>query len=384
MSTTGWSPDTVHAIFSVTKMISAATTMLSIIEPGLATLDSTIGDLLPDIFVAGNPYVDATLRELMSHTSGIPYAVYNYTKCFQTLKALNNPFFMEVSNTSYEECVRQIATDTPPDGPPGTQFDYSDLNYEVLGLVIQRLTGLHYEDVFQKYMAGPLGMTSSTFVCKIAGSTFEHSHPAMGLCTTTNDFSKFNQLMNRKGVLPCGRRLLLESSVDTILTKQTRHASLSGGFFEIFTTKFFASPCVINTIPAGASNYGYGLGALRNLGFRFPAWYHGGALCAENWIIPSTNWFSEVRGRGYAKYSAFFDTAAPLDPHGGFGHVPVAITNAFEAENFPDDELCPNPAKKLSPAPYDPIRGFSGPGYAAFGAPPNEEPFVTPPWSGFT
>merc|ERR1712107_355561 len=243
-------------------MISAATFMAAIVEPGIAPLDASLGQLLPDIFGGDNRYRQSTPRMIMSHTAGFPGLAFSFTvtQCFQTYYAgSENPFFANETNVTLEGCVRQLAISRPAH-PPGSHFEYSDLAYEVIALLVQRLANLSFEDAFKKYIGGPLEMNSSSYECSVAGSTAAHSHPGVGLCTTANDLSKFTQVMFRRGRAYDGGSVLAAGSVDEMLSEQTRNAILYNDSFNIFTEAWARTRCVANTLPGNASLVGYGFG----------------------------------------------------------------------------------------------------------------------------
>merc|ERR1712232_892825 len=136
---------------------------------------------------------------IFSHTAGFPSDTFSTTRCFQTYYAgSNNQNYANETNVTLEECVQQLAASTPLH-TPGSQFEYSDSAFEVIALLTQRLTNMSFEQAFIRYIGIPLDMSKSSYKCPIAGSTAAHAHPAIGFCTTANDFSKFTQLMFRGG-----------------------------------------------------------------------------------------------------------------------------------------------------------------------------------------
>eukprot|EP00931_Biecheleriopsis_adriatica_P104956 TRINITY_DN79561_c0_g1_i1.p1 TRINITY_DN79561_c0_g1~~TRINITY_DN79561_c0_g1_i1.p1 ORF type:complete len:473 (-),score=48.58 TRINITY_DN79561_c0_g1_i1:126-1544(-) len=329
---TGWTADTVHGIFSESKMISAATFMAAVVEPGLASLDSPLQQLLPDIFRVGNAYANATPRQIMSHTSGFPgdSVMFEISDCFQTYPNPNNLNYSNATTLTLEECIQQLSN-VAPLAPPGTRFEYSDSAYELLALMVVRLTGMTMGEAFQKYLGQPLQMKSSSYVCPIAGSTAAHPHPAMGFCTTANDFSKFTQLMFRGGRTCDGDRLLAPGSITSILSEETRNSVMYGDSYNLFTKAFARTRCVTNTLPGNASITGYGLGAMRSWGFRSKVWFHPGAMGGMNWLA-------------LGKYAVLFSTS--------FTEIPmqdreVRILDVFESQNYPDEILCPYPSVKV-------------------------------------
>ena len=125
--------DGIFGIGSVTKTITAAT-ILSLVEDGLLTLDDPINYYL-DSFP--NIAQDITIRELLSHTSGI----FNYTEhpaYFPTMFSdmTSMPTIESVLNTFVLE----------PNFEAGTSWAYSNTNYILLGLIIEAVSGKSYHE----------------------------------------------------------------------------------------------------------------------------------------------------------------------------------------------------------------------------------------------
>ncbi len=143
-------PDVHVRIGSVTKTF-VATTVLQLVAEGRLRLSDTVGHLLPGV-VTGNGYnSDAiTVRMLLNHTSGI----YSYTddQGFGDL-FYQNPFLYFTAG----DLVR-IGTSHPPVFPPGTDWSYSNTNYILLGMVIERVTGHSYAAEITHRIIRPLGL----------------------------------------------------------------------------------------------------------------------------------------------------------------------------------------------------------------------------------
>eukprot|EP00415_Alexandrium_ostenfeldii_P001989 UN1989 len=175
------------------------------------------------------------------------------------------------------------------------------------------------DQAFRKYLGRPLRMRRSSYVCPIVGSTRSHPHPSNGFCTTANDFSKFTQLMIRGGRKCSGGFALAPSSVESILSDQTRNANLYvSQFINFFTSSSARTRCVTNTQPGNVSTFGYGLGAAHSWGFRSKVWYHAGANGCTHWLDPG-------------RYAALISTSFYFQSSVNMG---VQLFDAFEAENY--------------------------------------------------
>jgi CubicO group peptidase (beta-lactamase class C family) len=133
--------DTPFVLGSESKPI-AALGIMQLRESGALDLDAPVQRYLPWFQVADPGYSTAiTIRQLLNQTSGLPPST---------------PF--ETSVTSVESRVRDLATVKLP-APPGRLYQYSNSNYDTLGLVIEAVSGQSYADYMQEHVFAPLSMT---------------------------------------------------------------------------------------------------------------------------------------------------------------------------------------------------------------------------------
>ncbi|GHE90710.1 serine hydrolase [Amycolatopsis deserti] len=138
-------------VASQTKTFTAAT-VLQLVDEGAVELDAPIERYLPGV-VTGNGY-DGTLitvRQLLNHTSGIPE---NQTA--------PSPDAGPDGVYSLLELVRD-GLSRPPVFAPGGGFQYSNTNYQILGLLIEAVTGQPAEDAITARIITPLGLTGTYF-----------------------------------------------------------------------------------------------------------------------------------------------------------------------------------------------------------------------------
>jgi D-alanyl-D-alanine carboxypeptidase len=129
-------------IASVSKTLLAVA-VLRLVDEGKLALDQPVGDRLIGILgtTPGDPAIATiTLRQLLSHTGG--FAEYQRT-------------FFGGDVSSCEEAAA-AALRRPLVGAPGTVYGYSNLNYCLLGLLVQDVTGESYEKVVQREVLDPL------------------------------------------------------------------------------------------------------------------------------------------------------------------------------------------------------------------------------------
>jgi CubicO group peptidase (beta-lactamase class C family) len=135
-------PDVKFRLGSLTKQFTA-TLVLLLQQDGKLNIEDPVGKYLPD---APKSWEKITLANLLGHTSGIP----NFTsdKDFGT--------WGMSKHTTAEEIA--FFRDKPLDFEPGSKFAYSNSNYEVLGAVIEKVSGEKYGDLLRKRIFDPLDM----------------------------------------------------------------------------------------------------------------------------------------------------------------------------------------------------------------------------------
>ena len=155
--------DTIFQLASVTKQFTAAAVMLARRE-GLLELDDEITKYFPEI-----PYPDVTIRHLLTHTSGIP----DY---FDDADWFIKIWKEEKRVPGNDEILCFLCeTEAKPYFAPGEGLAYSNTGYNLLALLVERLSGVPYEDFLQKNIFEPAGM-GSTRCCHIRrdGIPFEN------------------------------------------------------------------------------------------------------------------------------------------------------------------------------------------------------------------
>jgi len=276
---------------SITKLVSALTFWSAV---GTAALDEPLKTSLPEYFgVPGSHGGDITPRMVFSHTAGFTGIVrkddagnpvwLKVPNCF--LRYENHAQYDPTSNITTESCVKTLAQ-MPLQFHPGTAFEYSDLAFETLAAIVKVKTGLTFEQAFQKFIARPLGLSKSSYVCNQSGSTEEVPHPAIGLCTTSRDYAKVVQLVHLQGKLPNGSVVVPAHIIQQILSHQTGQAKKNPSTDPFFYTSLFGSHCV-NSATQNASSIDYGMGAMHHFGFKSEAWMHGSHMGSTFYLAPN-------------------------------------------------------------------------------------------------
>lgn len=140
-------------IGSATKTF-VATVILQLVGEHRLSLDDTVDHWLPGVVTGnGNDGTKITVRELLQHTSGI----YDYTQDFPELESAANFEKLRLTTFTPTQLVA-IAMGHQPDFAPGTSWEYSNTNYILAGMIIQKVTGHSWQYEVDRRIIGPLGM----------------------------------------------------------------------------------------------------------------------------------------------------------------------------------------------------------------------------------
>ncbi len=155
--------DTIFQLASVSKAFTSAAVML-LVREGKLHLEDEIVKFFPEI-----PYPGVTIRHLLTHTSGIPDYFDDDDWFIRIWKE-------EKRVPGNDEILRFLReTKAKPYFAPGEGLHYSNTGYNLLALLVERLSGVPYEEFLQKNIFEPSGM-SSTRCCHIRrdGVPFEN------------------------------------------------------------------------------------------------------------------------------------------------------------------------------------------------------------------
>lgn len=153
--------DTIFDLASLTKTLATATAVMQLYEQGKVAFDDPVQKYLPDFNPTNDPRrAMVTVRMLLTHTSGEPGDV-----------DLKDPWGLD--GTDRAEGIRRALTN-PLQSEPGQRVYYSDINYILLGVLIEELTG-EPEDVYaQRNIFAPLGM-NETYYLPVAKACGPHT-----------------------------------------------------------------------------------------------------------------------------------------------------------------------------------------------------------------
>ncbi|MBQ3481586.1 MAG: beta-lactamase family protein [Oscillospiraceae bacterium] len=142
--------DTIFQLASVSKTFTAAAVML-VIRQGLLSLEDKITMYFPEL----TAYEGVTVRHLLTHTGGVP----DY---FDDADWFIKIWKEEKRVPGNDEILRFLReTEAKPYFAPGEGLHYSNTGFNLLALLVERLSGLPYEEFLQKNIFEPAGMSSA-------------------------------------------------------------------------------------------------------------------------------------------------------------------------------------------------------------------------------
>lgn len=245
-------PDDPARAASITKT-AVAITVLRLAEDGELGLDDPVADHLPGLLEGRD---EVTVRQLLNHTSGLPdYTAPMYAD-LESVRSVQHQTFTET-----EHVASALEQDWLAE--PGTEFNYSNTNYVVLGLLIAEVTGEDTADVIGAQVLEPAGMHNTAFPDgpsmpqnalrgyltvdgdRLDMTEFDPSVPSWGasMVSTAPDISAMMQALN-------GCELLSEESLE-----QMRDAGESGYGLGIMVGP---DPCDRSSATFGQRGNGFG------------------------------------------------------------------------------------------------------------------------------
>jgi uncharacterized protein YbbC (DUF1343 family)/CubicO group peptidase (beta-lactamase class C family) len=134
--------DTIYDIASLTKVVATTPAIMKLYEQGKIKIDDPVTKYLPE-FQGGKSNI--TIRNLLTHYSG-----------------LRPDLDIDPAWSGYETGIRKALVDKPA-GPPGEKFVYSDINFELLGEIVRRVSGNPLDQFAREQIFEPLGMRDTSF-----------------------------------------------------------------------------------------------------------------------------------------------------------------------------------------------------------------------------
>ena len=169
--------ETMFDLASVSKCVGTTLAFMQLIENGYVRLTDNVDRYIPNFKPWKDPEsgetVDITIRDLLSHSSGLtPY-----------INA--DTFVKEYGGNDPEKMEQYIATEIKRNFRPGTDFMYSCLNFVTLQRILERVTGEKLYEYAQKQVFDVLGLTHTCYFPLIYTPAVSNSAELAGLCAPT-------------------------------------------------------------------------------------------------------------------------------------------------------------------------------------------------------
>ncbi|MCL2169763.1 MAG: beta-lactamase family protein [Defluviitaleaceae bacterium] len=151
--------DTAFAVASGTKLFTGLA-VCKLIDEGKLSLDDKLWAILPHDL--GQIHKDVTVYQLLTHTSGVGDYVDEDAENFdEQMTELYNKYPVHLwESLSY---YLQMMTHLPPKFAPGERYGYSNSGYVLLGLVVEAVSGMTYQEFVKNEIIAPLGLTHTGF-----------------------------------------------------------------------------------------------------------------------------------------------------------------------------------------------------------------------------
>jgi len=136
--------DTIFDAASLTKVVATTPAIMWLVERGQVKLDAPVQTYIPEF--TGEDRALVTVRQLLTHTSGLPPDIETKSDWHGQAEAIK------------QACAIKLLS------KPGTAFKYSDINFFLLGEIVQRVSRTPLEAFVQREIYGPLKMTDTGFL----------------------------------------------------------------------------------------------------------------------------------------------------------------------------------------------------------------------------
>ena len=161
--------DTIFDLASITKVVSTTPAVLQLIAENKVGIDEPLATYIPEFGNEG-PKADITIRNLLSHTSGIASWRGPYT-----------------TGSGIDHYIADLAA-SQPEAEPNSRVAYSCLGFIMLGAVVERVSGMPLNEYAKENVFDPLGMKDTGYLPsedvrdRIAATELgnDHEHPMAG------------------------------------------------------------------------------------------------------------------------------------------------------------------------------------------------------------
>ena len=218
-------PDQPHLLMSITKSFAGSLAGI-LVGRGALDPDAPVANIIPEI--AGSAYGDATVRHVLDMTVGIDFDEdYDNPKSEVGALAVAIGWLPRVDRET-PDGLRDFLSRLNHDGKHGMVFHYVSANSELLGWVLERVSGLSFAELLSREIWQPMGAEFDAYI------TLDRlGAPAAcgGLCVTLRDLARFGQLHLEGGAVN-DRQIVPRSWIEDTVTRGDNQAWTRGEHLE--------------------------------------------------------------------------------------------------------------------------------------------------------
>jgi CubicO group peptidase (beta-lactamase class C family) len=200
----------VNTSFSMAKSFASALVGIAIDEGHIRSVDEPITNYIPELLEKDKRFGSITIRNLLTMSSGIKYE-----------EGGDLPWSEESDDTKtyYATDLRALALNCEIEGKPGEYFEYNNYNPLLVGLILERSTGMPVARYLQERLWKPMGMEADgSWSLDSTTSGFEKMES--GLNARARDFARFGMLFAKEGKWE-GRQLISRGWIEESTRRDT-------------------------------------------------------------------------------------------------------------------------------------------------------------------
>jgi CubicO group peptidase (beta-lactamase class C family) len=200
----GYDKDSLQTSFSMAKSYASALMGIAIDEGYIKSVDEPITNYIPELLKKDERFKSITIRHLLTMSSGIKYE-----------EGGDLPWGEEADDTKtyYATNLRELALNCQIEGKPGEYFEYNNYNPLLVGMIVERATGMPVSRFLQEQLWKPVGMEADgSWSLDSKKSGFEKMES--GVNARARDFARFGMLFAKEGRNWEGEQLISRSWVE--------------------------------------------------------------------------------------------------------------------------------------------------------------------------
>jgi CubicO group peptidase (beta-lactamase class C family) len=185
----GYDQRSLNTSFSMAKSFASSLVGIAIDEGHIKSVDEPITNYIPQLLKKDNRFKSITIRNLLTMSSGIKYE-----------EGATLPWSDEADDTKtyYSTDLRELALNSQIEGKPAQYFEYNNYNPLLVGMIIERATGMHVARYLQQKLWKPMGMEADgSWSLDSKNDGFEKMES--GVNARARDFARFGMLFAKEG-----------------------------------------------------------------------------------------------------------------------------------------------------------------------------------------